>query len=199
MALLELYYWFQFPHTRNLGVWHIWDQGKQFGMLVVQVDNSIHQNKPTPYCPKSVPLWTFEQFATTPSTWDFYLIRFSFALWISYCPTITLEILIGTFHIGYDTLLFQIGLFHFGIISLVIHSKSAWRRIKSLWVFQLNWLSSAYSCYRFSIFLAACSASFNLMDRFSFSCWTLFNCPLTMTNFLSRFFKVLCSVSSFRL
>jgi len=63
----------------------------------------------------------------------------------------------------------------------------------------LSWLSSTYFYYKFSIFLADYFASFNLWDMFWFSCWTLFNCPLTVTSSSSRFFKVLYTISSYRL
>jgi hypothetical protein len=58
--------------------------GKTSCRLVVRVDNSIHQSKPTPYCHGSAPLWTLGWFATTPSTWGFYFPRLGFAPWIRY-------------------------------------------------------------------------------------------------------------------
>ncbi len=53
--------------------------------------------------------------------------------------------------------------------SHVICSCLFWRCFKSLWVFQLSWLSSLYICCKISVFLATCSTQFNFMDKFQFS------------------------------
>jgi len=79
MAFLELCYEFQFPETQSLRV-RIWNQGKWLGRHATQVDKFVHQNGPTPYSPKSTPLWILEQFAATPSTWGFYFPRLGSAL-----------------------------------------------------------------------------------------------------------------------
>ncbi len=60
-------------------------------------------------------------------------------------------------------------------------------------------MSSIYSYCRFFVFLTTYSASFNLLKKFWFSCWTLVNCPLIVTNSLSWFLRVYCIVFSYKL
>ncbi len=55
------------------------------------------------------------------------------------------------------------------------------------------------SPHRFLVFLTTWFPYFNLANMFWFSYWTLINSPLTMTNFLSQFFKVYCIVYSSKL
>jgi hypothetical protein len=104
-------------------------------MLVAQVGNFVHQSELVPYWLEYALPWTLEQFATTPSTWDFYFPKAWFYTLSIVLSSINssnsfnlLFILIGRMGLGlfnytligllwtsYDTLL-HIGFLHFCVI-----------------------------------------------------------------------------------
>jgi hypothetical protein len=75
------------------------------------------------------------------------------------------EILIGFLQISYDTMLFQTRLLHFGIIAH--HSlQISLETIQIIMSPLVELIELKYSCYRFLVFLVACSTSVNLLDKF---------------------------------